>query len=170
MWSVNLVGIFLQLDNIINMAALPKETIINYISSEQLEFVKSFNPIALIGIVCTVLVLLLLPVVYLLRRYKIVDNIYHKVFWNMLVRVLQGAYLPYCYTGVKSIIVYANERQDLKSLITNTIILSVIVVAVIVNAYVTLCSKAEHLNRKEIKAKYGTCYSDLDTTRKIALF
>ena len=70
------------------MSAIPKDTILNYISASWSEFLKSFNPVALLGLTITALVLVLLPVFILLRRYAIVGKIYNKVFWNMLIRVL----------------------------------------------------------------------------------
>lgn len=87
MWPVILSSIFLQLDNIINMAAVPKETIINALSSTKLDFIKALNPVALIGISIATLVGLLFPILYLLKRFKIIGKIYHAIFWNILIRV-----------------------------------------------------------------------------------
>lgn len=170
MWPVNLSSIFLQLDNIINMAALPKETIINALSSTKLDFIKVLNPVALIGILTAALVGICFPLLYLLKRFKIVSKLYHAIFWNILIRVLQGGYLPYCYASVKSIIEYSSDAKDLKALIMSSVILGGILVAISINAYVTLINNAKALNLKKTKDKYGACYSDIDTTRKLALF
>ena len=169
-WSVNLVDIFSELDNIINMAAIPKDTIIDYITSSRFAFVKNYNPVALIGIGLSLLLIILMPIIFVVRKYKVVDKLYRLIFFNMLIRLLQGAFLPNCFACVQAVMIYAEYKQDVTSVITSSIILAALVCAVIVNGYISLCKPSKYLNLKEIKAKYGASYTDLVTSRKFAMF
>lgn len=52
----------------------------------------------------------------------------------------------------------------------SSLILGGILIAILMNAYITLNNKTTNLDLKKTKDRYGASYSDIDTTRKLSLF
>lgn len=64
------------------------------IAGERLNFLMNFNPVALVSIVTTGLILLCVPVFIIFRKFKLISRINKIIFWNTLIRLLQGAFIP----------------------------------------------------------------------------
>jgi len=169
---MNSVIVTEKLQEIINLKAIPKETILAfflpfYEAGDNL--LSNFSVLGLIFALVLLFVLALVATIWCARNKLKLRNclnwVKEKLLWNFVIKMMQSMYLSLCFASWRAVI---HSDKALETWIGSLLLVSAVVV-IVFNSLKMWRTPSYDLNSESTKSRIGTIYTGLKTKKQWSL-